>query len=53
MSDYWFPYLVTLLMVSAVAVVFIENSLQRLVLRTLSPPPSGFEWRLKQHGELW
>ncbi len=38
MSDYWFPYLVTLLMVSALAVVFIENPLQRLLLRTLSPP---------------
>jgi peptidoglycan/LPS O-acetylase OafA/YrhL len=49
MSDYWFPYLVTLLIVSVLAVVFIENPLHRLLLRKLSPP-ERIRVETEQHG---
>jgi peptidoglycan/LPS O-acetylase OafA/YrhL len=41
MSEFWFPYLVTLLIVSAVAVVFIQNPLHRLLVARMSPRQSS------------
>ena len=37
MPEFWFPYLITLLAVSLMAVVLVEGPLDRLLLRRISP----------------